>query len=150
MKCNSASRLTEVKASRDLLHQKLQLVSSEREKQVVVIRGLQESASEARIKHEELKSEFMKCIEELSEAGEARAELEIHKEAANEYRSSNGGGREENEAESGYAILIQKLLFGILNCGLLYLGCGLESIASLMFWFLLLLLAWLVIVLSCF
>ena len=111
---------------------------------------MQKSASHARTKQEELKSEFMKCIEELSEAGEARAELEIHKEAANEYRSSNGGGREENEAESGYAILIQKLLFGILNCVLLYLGCGLESIASLMFWFLLLLLAWLVIVLSCF
>jgi hypothetical protein len=81
---------------------------------------LQKSASHARTKQEELKSEFMKCIEELSEAGEARAELEIHKEAANEYRSSNGDGREENEAESDYVILKQGLLFGILCCIGLY------------------------------
>jgi hypothetical protein len=81
---------------------------------------LQKSASHARTKQEELKSEFMKCIEELSEAGEARAELEIHKEAANESRSSNGDGREENEAESDYVILKQGLLFGILCCIGLY------------------------------
>jgi len=86
--------------------------------QVVMIRVLRESAVQARTQQEELKSSFVKRNKELAEYVEARAELEIHKEAAKE-SCSDWGGEEEKEAEVGEINfklgLLIALLIGILS-----------------------------------